>query len=163
MIPTATTGAPITPLSPALQRVAQHLVDGLTNREIATRAGLSADTINQYVRSIRESVHCPPRSGRQVLVHLLLAGGQVAPPVTDRPAPELNAEQQQLLKAVAEHGTSRSIAFAANITPADLRAALDELLDETATADVTQLVVLAHTWGLLGARPTRTVENGAVE
>ncbi|MBT2527807.1 DNA-binding protein [Streptomyces sp. ISL-99] len=156
-----TTSAPITPLKPTHQRVAQHLVDGLTTQDIATRTGLSPHTVRQYVRDIRVSVHCPPRCKPQVLVHFLLAAAQVTPPTTDRPAPELNAEQQLLLKAVAEHSTPRDTALAAKIAPADLQSALDELLDETGAANVTQLVVLAHAWGLLGAKPTSTVENGA--
>ncbi|MGW3692426.1 helix-turn-helix transcriptional regulator [Streptomyces sp. NPDC005149] len=161
MTPSMTTSAPITPLKPTHQRVAQHLVDGLTTQDIATRTGLSPHTVRQYVRDIRVSVHCPPRCKPQVFVHFLLAAEQVAPPATDRSAPELNAEQQLLLKAVAEHSTPRDIALAAKIAPADARSALDALLDETGAADVTQLVVLAHAWGLLGAKPTSTVESGA--
>ncbi|MDJ0466057.1 helix-turn-helix transcriptional regulator [Streptomyces sp. H27-C3] len=156
-----TTSAPITPLKPTHQRVAQHLVNGLTTQDIATRTGLSPHTIRQYVRDIRVSVHCPPRCKPQVLAQLLLAAKQVAPPTPDRPAPELNAEQQLLLRAVSEHSTPYAIALAAKIAPADVRSALDELLDVTGAADVTQLVILAHAWGLLGARPTGTVENGA--
>ncbi|MFG3126693.1 DNA-binding protein [Streptomyces tendae] len=161
MTPSMTTSAPITPLKRNHQRVAQHLVDGLTSQDIATRTGLSPHTIRQYVRDIRVSVHCPPRCKPQVLVHFLLAAKQVAPPTTDRSTPELDAEQQLLLKAVAEHSTPRDIALAAKIAPADAQSALDELLDETGAADVTQLVVLAHAWGLLGARPTAAVEIGA--
>ncbi|MGW2137603.1 helix-turn-helix transcriptional regulator [Streptomyces sp. NPDC001773] len=163
MTPSMTTSAPITPLKPTHQRVAQHLVDGLTTQDIATRTGLSPHTVRQYVRDIRVSVHCPPRCKPQVLVHFLLAAEQVAPPTTDRPAPELNAEQQLLLKAVAEHSAPRDTALAAKIAPADLRSALDGLLDGTGAADVTQLVVLAHAWGLLGTRPTGTVENGTIQ
>ncbi|WP_413759265.1 hypothetical protein [Streptomyces sp. MMBL 11-3] len=66
----------------------------------------------------------------------------------------------QRLKAVAEYNPPHGIALAAKIAPADLRSALDELLDETGAANVTQLVVLAHAWRLLGAR-TGTVESGA--
>lgn len=159
--PSTTTSAPITPLKPTHKRVAQHLVDGHTAQDIATRAGLSPHTVRQYVRDIRVSLHCPPRCKPQVLVHLLLAAEQVALPTAERPAPELNAEQQLLLKAVAEHSAPHDIARAAMIAPADLRSALDELLDETRAADVTQLVVLAHAWHLLGARPTGTAQSGA--
>jgi hypothetical protein len=161
--PSMTTSAPITPLKPTHQRVAQHLVDGLTTQDITTKTGLSPHTVRQYVRDIRVSVHCPPRCKPQVFAHLLLAAEQAATPTTDRPAPELNAEQQLLLKAVAEHSAPRDIALAAKIAPADARSALDALLDETGAADVTQLVVLAHAWDLLGARATRTVENGAIQ
>ncbi|MEN8654348.1 DNA-binding protein [Streptomyces sp. 21So2-11] len=164
MTPPMTTSAPITPLTPTLKRVARHLVDGLTtNRDLATKTGLSANTVRQYVRDIRKSVHCPPRSKPQVLVHLLLAAEQVAPPSTDQPAPELNAEQKLLLKAVAEHGSPRDIARAAKLAPANLRTALDQLLAEGGATDVTQLVVLAHAWRLLGTVPTGTVESGAVQ
>ncbi|MFJ8980135.1 DNA-binding protein [Streptomyces sp. NPDC102282] len=161
MTPSMTTSAPITPLKPTHQRVAQHLVDGHTAQDIATRTGLSPHTVRQYVRDIRVSLHCPPRCKPQVLVHLLLAAEQVALPTPERPAPELNAEQQLLLNAVTEHSAPHDIALAAKIAPADLRSALDELLDETGAADVTQLIVLAHAWHLLGARPTGTTQSGA--
>jgi len=158
-----TASAPITPLKPTLQRVAQHLVEGLTPQDIATRTGLSAHTIRQYVRDIRWSIHCPPRCKPPVLAHFLLAAQQATPPRADRPTPQLSPQQQMLLQAVAEHSRLRDIAVAAKIAPADARSALDELLDRAGAADVTQLVVLAHAWGLLGARPTGTVESGAVQ
>ncbi|MFJ8886588.1 DNA-binding protein [Streptomyces sp. NPDC102402] len=156
-----TTSAPISPLKPTHKRVAQHLLSSLTPLEIATRTGLSDHTVRQYVRDIRASVHCPPRCKPQVLVHLLLEAEQVTPPTTNRSTPELSPEQLLLLKAVAEHSTPHDIALAAKIAPADTRSALDELLDATRAADLTQLVVLAHAWGLLGARPTGTAKSGA--
>ncbi|MER7728617.1 DNA-binding protein [Streptomyces sp. NPDC096323] len=162
MSPSLSTSAPTTPLSNTKQRVAKHIVDGFTTvPDLATKTGLSANTIRQYVRDIRESVHCPPRCKPQVLVHLLLAAEHVDPPAPERPEPGLTVEQQQLVRAVAAHSADRDIALAAKIAPADLRSALDELLDETGAADATQLVVLAHAWRLLGARPTGTAEIGA--
>lgn len=156
-----TTSAPITPLNPAEHRVAQQLVDGLSTREIAVRSGLSIHTVREYVRVIRQSLHCPPRCKLQVLMHFVLASGQVTPPATERPAPVLNEAQGLLLRAVAEHSASGDVALAARIAPADVRSALGELLDKTGADDVTQLVVLAHAWGLLGTRPADTVESGA--
>ncbi|MDF9868596.1 helix-turn-helix transcriptional regulator [Streptomyces atroolivaceus] len=156
-----TTNAPITPLNPTRQRVAQHLMNGLSPRDIATQTGLTDHTIRQYVRDIRASVHCPPRCKPPVLAHFLLAAQQVTPPPTGRPAPDLSPEQRLLLHAVAEHSTPRDIALAAKIAPADLRSAHDELLDKTGAVDATQLVTLAHAWGLLGNRTTGTVESGA--
>ncbi|MEU1893823.1 LuxR C-terminal-related transcriptional regulator [Streptomyces pristinaespiralis] len=153
-----TTSAPITRLTPTLQRVAQHLVRGLTTREIATRTGLSVDTVRQYIGDIRTNLGCPPRCKPPVLVHFLLAAEQVNPPTTDRPTPDLSPGQQLLLQAVAEHSKPRDIALAAKIAPADIPSALDELLDKTGAADATQLIVLAHAWGLLG---TSTVRSGA--
>lgn len=161
--PAMTTEAPITLLRPNLQRVAQHLVEGLTPRQIAMETGRSPVTIRQYVRDIRVRLQCPPRCKMAVLAHFLLATRQVNPPSTDRPTPELSTEQLLLIRAVAEHSKVFDIASAAKIVPADVRYALDELCANTGTSDGTQLVVLAHAWGLLGSGPTGKVESGAVQ
>jgi DNA-binding NarL/FixJ family response regulator len=156
-----TTSTLITRLTPTLQRVAQHLVDGLTTREIATRTGLSVDTVRQYICDIRTNLGCPPRCKPPVLVHFLLAAEQVNPPTTDKPTPVLSPGQQLLLQAVAEHSKPRDIALAAKIAPADVPSALGELLGKTGAADATQLIVLADAWGLLGTSTAGTVESGA--
>ncbi|MEU8665434.1 helix-turn-helix transcriptional regulator [Streptomyces anulatus] len=157
-----TTRAPITPLSPAQHRVAQLLVEGLSPQQIATRNALAIETIRQYVRDIRRCLHLPPRCKPHVLVHFVLAAEQVTPPATEQSAPVLTEKQGLLLRAVAEHSAPRDVALAAKIAPADLRTALYELLDTTGAEAVTQLVVLAHAWGLLGANSAGTVESGAV-
>ncbi|MFF7733480.1 MULTISPECIES: LuxR C-terminal-related transcriptional regulator [unclassified Streptomyces] len=151
--PVTTAHAPITPLTPTLQRVAQHLANGLTAQEIATQTGLAAVTVRQYLRDIRESLHCPPRCKPPVIVHRLFAVQQVASPTADRPTPRLSPEQLQLLRAVAEHSDARDIAVAAKLAPADQRAALDQLLIDTGARDTTHLVILAHGWKLLGTDP----------
>ncbi|TQK99090.1 hypothetical protein FB563_4145 [Streptomyces puniciscabiei] len=161
MTPPVTTRAPITPLTPTLQRVAQHLANGLTPPEIATKTGLSAVTVRQYVRDIRESLHCPPRCKPPVLVHRLFALQQVASPTADRPTPKLSPEQLLLLRALAEHSDARDIAVAAKLAPADLRAALDQLLADTGAQDTTQLVILAHGWKLLSAEQAPAARSGA--
>ncbi|MFI2415110.1 LuxR C-terminal-related transcriptional regulator [Streptomyces sp. NPDC018947] len=161
MTPPVTTSAPITPLTPALQRVAQHLANGLTSQEIATATGLSAATVRQYVRDIRESLHCPPRCKPPVLVHRLLTAQQVPPPPADRPAPDLGPDQLMLLRAVAEHNDARDIAIAAKLAPSDLRAALDQLLADTGAQDTTHLVIRAHGWKLLTAGPAHVTRSGA--
>lgn len=162
--PPVTTSAPITPLTPTLQRVAQHLANGLTPQEIATKTGLSAVTVRQYLRDIRESLHCPPRCKPPVIVHRLFTTQRVAPPTTDRPTPELSSEQLLLLRAVAEHSDTRDIAVAAKIAPADLRAALDQLLADTGAQDTTELVVLAHSWQLLPAeQAAHATRSGATQ
>ncbi|GGU45787.1 DNA-binding protein [Streptomyces coeruleorubidus] len=161
MTPPVTTSAPITPLTPTLKRVAQHLAHGLTPQEIATETELSAVTVRQYVRDIRENLHCPPRSKPPVIVHRLFTAQQVASPTADRPAPELSPEQLLLLRAVAEHSDARDIAVAAKIAPADLRAALDQLLADTGAQGTTQLVILAHGWKLLTAEQAHATRTGA--
>ncbi|WP_030978479.1 hypothetical protein [Streptomyces sp. NRRL S-1824] len=153
-----TTSAPITPLNPTLRLVAQHLVNNLAHQDISARTGLSLHTVRQYVRDIRVSVHCPPRCKPPVLAHFLFTARQVVPPTVDRTAPELSPEQLLLLEAVAQHSTLHDIALAAKVVAADVRSALDELLDRVGAADATQLVALAHAWRLLGAEPD---EKGA--
>lgn len=152
--PPIATSAPITPLKPTLRLVAQHLVNGLVHQDISTRTGLSPHTVRQYVRDIRVSVHCPPRCKPPVLAHFLFTARQAVPPTVDRAAPELSPEKMLLLEAVAQHSTLHDIALAAKVAPADVRFALDELLDRAGATDATQLVALAHAWGLLGAGPS---------
>ncbi|MFJ3363584.1 LuxR C-terminal-related transcriptional regulator [Streptomyces anthocyanicus] len=152
--PVTTAHAPITPLTPTLQRVAQHLANGFTVEEIATQTVLSPVTVRQYLRDIRESLHCPPRCKPPVIVHRLFADQQVAPPTADRPAPTLSPGQLLLLRAVAEHSDARAIAVAAKLAPADQRAALDQLLADTGARNLTHLVALAHGWKLLPTNPT---------
>ncbi|TWD25416.1 regulatory LuxR family protein [Streptomyces sp. T12] len=159
--PPVTTSAPITPLTPTLQRVAQHLATGLTAQEIATQTALSPVTIRQYIRDIRESLHCPPRCKPPVIVHRLFADQQVAPPTADRPAPMLSLDELLLLRAVAEHSDARDIAVAAKLAPADLRAALDQLLTDTGAQDTTHLVILAHGWNLLTLEQAPATRSGA--
>lgn len=151
--PPVTTSAPITPLTPTLQRVAQHLANGLSAQEIATQTVLSPVTVRQYLRDIRESLHCPPRCKPAVIVHRLFTTQQVASPTAGRPAPSLTPEQRVLLRAVAEHSDPRDIAVAAKLAPADQRAALDQLLADTGARDATHLVILAHGWKLLPTDP----------
>ncbi|HEX5534305.1 MAG TPA: LuxR C-terminal-related transcriptional regulator [Actinomycetales bacterium] len=155
-----TAPAPTTPLTPAERRVAEHLVRGLAPREIAVETGLSAATIRQYIREMREKLHCPPRCPLPVLVHLLLVSGETAPLSTDKPAPDLSPDEQRLLRAVAEQSTTVDVALAARIAPADYRSALDALLAATETADAAELVALAHAWNLLGTGQNAAAPSG---
>lgn len=152
---------PITPLRPALQNVARHLMDNLTPREIAAQGGMTYETVRRYVSELRANLNCPPRCKTHVVVHRALTAGQIAPPTTQRPVPDLDAQQQLLLHAVATHITPYEVALAAKIAPADYRAAVDSLLHDTGTANVMELVVLAHAWGLLGNRQTTMVKGRA--
>ncbi|MBP0456143.1 LuxR C-terminal-related transcriptional regulator [Streptomyces montanisoli] len=156
-----TTSAPSTPLTPTLRRVAQYLADGLDAHNIAAQTGLSAATVRQYIRDIRVRLNCPPRCKLPMIVHRLFTTQQVAPPRADRATPHLGADQRRLLRAVAEHDAPRDIALAATLAPADLRAALDQLLADTHARDTTHLVILAYGWNLLAAEPARETRNGA--
>ncbi|MEU8954862.1 LuxR C-terminal-related transcriptional regulator [Streptomyces sp. NPDC048518] len=155
-----TTPAPTQPLTPAEQRISQLLVDGLPTHEIASTAGLKLGTVKKMLTAVRWKLHCPQRSPLAVVVHRLLGTGLVTAPAPKRPAPELTPEQTILLSAVAEHPLPRDIALATRLAPADLSAALEQLLDDVGAHDSTELVVLAYSWQLLpltrGSHPTRS-------
>ncbi|WGD39716.1 helix-turn-helix transcriptional regulator [Streptomyces cathayae] len=151
------TTAPITPLTPAERRVADHLVRGLEPRAIAAETGLSSNTVSSYVRTIRAKLHCPTRSAPHVLVHHLLSSGQATPPSATEPTPDLTPARRLLLRAFAEHTSPYDVARDARIAPADVRAEADTLLAETGADDATRLVVLAHVWGFLGAGRETTI------
>ncbi|MDP3069981.1 MAG: response regulator transcription factor [Opitutaceae bacterium] len=50
-------------LSPRERQIIEGMVDGLTNKEIAERLGLSAHTTDGYTRAIYEKLHVNTRSG----------------------------------------------------------------------------------------------------
>ncbi|MFE9684499.1 LuxR C-terminal-related transcriptional regulator [Streptomyces sp. NPDC006285] len=143
--------APTRPLTPSEQRAAQHLVDGLNVREIAAVTQLKPATVYSTLRTVRWKLRCPERCSLAVVAHHLLHAGEVDAPAVKRPAPDA-VKQISLLKAVTEHSLSREIAHAAGLAPADLRAALDQLLTDTGARDTTELVVLAHSWQLLPSK-----------
>ena len=156
-----TAPAPTSPLTQSERRLAQHVVDGLNAREIAAVTQLRASTVHSTLRNVRGKLHCPERCSLAVVAHRLLDVGEITTPTTDAPAPEMSAEQISLLKAVTEHSRPLDIARAAKLAPADLRVALDQLLADTGAPDTTRLVVQAHSWNLLTAEQTSTVQSGA--
>ncbi|WP_331752395.1 LuxR C-terminal-related transcriptional regulator [Streptomyces sp. NBC_00829] len=147
-----TTTAPITPITPAQQRIAEHLVQGLTNSEIATEEHLSGDTVSSHIRGMRQNLHCPPRSSRPVLAHALLLHRQVAVPSLPVSRPPFTADenQQRLLKALAGHSAPADIARAARIARADVKPFTEDLVRAAGANDATQLIGWGHALGLLG-------------
>ncbi|MEW2498168.1 DNA-binding protein [Streptomyces nodosus] len=143
--------APITPLTSAEQRVAEYLVHGLKPRAIADETQRSPNTITDCIRTVRRKIHCPPRSPLHILVHYLLSTGTVTPPPATSPPPDLTPRRRALLEAVTEHTNRADIARAADLAPHEVPAEVDTILAETGAADITELVVLAHTWHLLQA------------
>ncbi|WP_435058127.1 LuxR C-terminal-related transcriptional regulator [Streptomyces sp. bgisy060] len=154
--------APTQPLTPSERRIAQHVIKGLEPREIAAAIQLKLGTVHTTLRTVRWKVACPERCSLAVVAHRLLESGQVTAPAPQRPAPDLSPGQSGLIRAVAEHTRPRDIALAAGLVPADLRAALDQLLDAAGAQDTTELVVLAHGWQLLPAgQSARATRSGA--
>ncbi|MGQ4444045.1 helix-turn-helix transcriptional regulator [Streptomyces violaceoruber] len=156
-----TAPAPTTPLTPSERRIAQHVVNGLPTRQIAATETLSHHTVSSHMLSLRRKLHCPERCSLAVVTHRLLSANGATAPVPDMPAPDLSTEQTKLLRAITEHSKPLDIAHGANIAPADLRAALDQLLADTGAPDTTRLVAWAHSWNLLTAKQTSTVQSGA--
>jgi DNA-binding CsgD family transcriptional regulator len=155
-----TTPAPITPLTPAERRIAQHVVNGLPTRQIADAETLSHHTVRSHMRTVRRKLNCPERCSLAVLAHRLLDAAEATAPPPDTPAPDLSTEQMNLLRAVTQHSRPLDIARDAHIAPADLRAALNQLLADTGSPDTIQLVIRAHGWNLLSAEQASTVQSG---
>ncbi|KOU40201.1 hypothetical protein ADK55_32085 [Streptomyces sp. WM4235] len=147
-----TTTAPVKPLPPAQKRIAEHLVQGLSNNEIATKEHLSLDTVSSHIRGMRQSLHCPPRASRPVLVHTLLLHRQVTTPQfpPQRPTFQPSEVEQLLLKAIAEHSAPADIARAAKIAPSDVKARTQDLVRAAGVIDSTRLMSLGHALGFLG-------------
>ncbi|WP_327378776.1 LuxR C-terminal-related transcriptional regulator (plasmid) [Streptomyces sp. NBC_01216] len=158
---TTTVAAPITPLTRAQKRVATHLVCGLTNPEIAGEEHLSGDTVSSHVRVMRESLHCPPRSSRAVLAHALLSHQQVPPPPPSllRRAFEPDADDQLLIRAIAEHSRPDDIARAARIPAGELRTRTDGLVRRAGASNAAHLIGLAHTHAILGGEGSTAAEQ----
>ncbi|MFI6209118.1 helix-turn-helix transcriptional regulator [Streptomyces sp. NPDC051041] len=155
-----TVTAPTMPLSPGEQRAAGYLVRGLSPRDIAVATRMAPATVRTHIRRLRKKLDCPPGCPVPVLVHSLLVSGQVAPPKTDMPAPDLSTKEQQLLRALAEQSKPIDLVVAAGVPAAGFRHALQELLQKTGAANPTQLVALAHAWKLLGAHPSAAAPAG---
>jgi DNA-binding NarL/FixJ family response regulator len=155
--------APTQPLTPSERRIAQHVIKGLDAREIAAATQLKPNTIHSTLRTVRWKLACPERCSLAVVADRLLDSGQITAPTPQRPAPDLSPEQISLLKAVTEHTLPRDIAPAAGLAPADLRAALDQLLADTGAQDTTDLVVLAHSWQLLTEQAAHATRSGATQ
>ncbi|WP_406357400.1 LuxR C-terminal-related transcriptional regulator [Streptomyces sp. NBC_01635] len=153
--------APTQRLTPSERRLAQHVVEGLNAREIAAATQLKLGTVHSTLRTVRWKLRCPERCSLAVVAHRILGAGEITAPTPQRPAPDISAERISLLKAVTEHSQPLDIARAANLAPADLRAALDQLLADTGAQDTTQLVVLAHSWQLLPAEQSHATRSGA--
>ncbi|MBT1189537.1 DNA-binding protein [Streptomyces sp. CJ_13] len=147
-----TTTAPITPITPAQKRIAEQLVQGLTNSEIASEEHLSRGTVSSHVRGMRQNLHCPRRSSRPVLAHALLIHRQVAVPSLSPLQPSFTADegQKRLLKAIAEHSSPADNARAAKIPLADVKPLTEDLVRAAGATDSTQLVGWGHALGLLG-------------
>ncbi|MFZ3491909.1 LuxR C-terminal-related transcriptional regulator [Streptomyces sp. 5.8] len=144
------------PLSSTQGRIAQLLVDGRTNEEIADAVGLSTETVRVQIHKLRLNVHCPPRSSRPYLAHALLRHGKAKPPQLParrkRFAPD--ADGLLLLRALAEHPGRADIARAAGLTLADLAYRTERLVNSASASSATHLIGIGYALELLGPAAT---------
>ncbi|MET9110069.1 LuxR C-terminal-related transcriptional regulator [Streptomyces zhihengii] len=142
----------ITPLTAAQRRIGGHIVWGLSNSEIAVQVHLTLETVRSHISTMRLRLHCPPRASRAVLAHTLLRLQQVPPPeLTLRHSFVPDAEERQLIHALAKHSPRGDIARAAGIPTGALRTRTDGLVRQAGAANVPHLIGLAHTHRILGS------------
>ncbi|MEU6346496.1 helix-turn-helix transcriptional regulator [Streptomyces sp. NPDC046977] len=134
-----------TRLTPAERRVAEQLVLGLSNAEIAAELGISPGTVAGHLGSIGRRFHL---SARPTRAHAVLGGGQIDPPPAPGPAPELTTAETMLLQAIAAHEETHEIARAADIADASVGPHVRDLVEKTGAKNPTHLVGLGHAWKL---------------
>ncbi|MEU2598164.1 helix-turn-helix transcriptional regulator [Streptomyces hirsutus] len=145
-----TATGPITPLTPTERRVAERLGRGMSLAQIADDLELSLHTVKSYAGGLRIKLHLPPRCAMPVLLHALITTEQITVSTPEQTAPFLDEQQVLLLRAVAANTGIPHIARAAGIPPADVRASVDALIATTGATDEAHMVMLGHTWDLLG-------------
>ncbi|MGP3690875.1 LuxR C-terminal-related transcriptional regulator [Streptomyces sp. IBSNAI002] len=153
-----TTAAPVTPLSKALQSVAQLLVQGKTNAQIARQLWVSTHTVDSHIQSIRDHLHADTGCSRAVLAHTLLKHRLVRPPAVPElfdPSFAPNPEGLLLVRAFAEHSATTDIVRAAQITPGALRNRAHNLKLAMRADNRAHIVGLGHTLGILTPDPAR--------
>ncbi|WP_326581677.1 helix-turn-helix transcriptional regulator (plasmid) [Actinacidiphila glaucinigra] len=133
-------------LRPAEIRVAQQLVRGLTNLEIAAELGTSLATVNGHLGTIGRRFRVSSRPAR---AHAVLASGQVSPPAATVTSAVFTEADRRLLSALAIYDDTYAIAHAAGIAPASIRRCIRDLVTKAGANNDTHLIGLAHTWGML--------------
>lgn len=137
------------PLTPAQLRVAAPLVYGLTTHEIARQLYLSAGGVASHLSRMRKRMGCPGAS-RAVLVHALLTARQAPPPVAFRPEPDFTHRERTVIQALAEHTGNEAIGNAIGVPAFDVRAETGAVIAKARARSASQLVGMAHAWGVLG-------------
>ncbi|MET9879152.1 helix-turn-helix transcriptional regulator [Actinacidiphila glaucinigra] len=132
-------------LRPAELCVAQYLVRGLTNLEIAAELGTSPATVNGHLGTIGRRFHASSRPAR---AHAVLASGQVRASAATVPPAWFTEADKRLLSALAIHDDTYAIAHAAGIAPASTRRRIRDLVTKASADNDTHLIGLAHTWGM---------------
>ncbi|MFE3073611.1 hypothetical protein [Streptomyces sp. NPDC059247] len=94
-------------------QIADLVVLGAGNQQIAATIYMSDSTLNTALRAIRELVHCPPGGSRPVLAHALLRHGHPPPPLTAKASAFTPDEAElNLIRAHAEHSRAADVARA---------------------------------------------------
>jgi DNA-binding CsgD family transcriptional regulator len=134
-------------LTPTEQKVAALIAAGSTPRQAAQELGVSRPTVTDHLNRIGWKTHTTSHAAR---IHVVLADGQIDPPMAERPAPGFTGAELQLLRALAERSETADIAAAAGVPLANVRPALRSLREKAGASTDAHLVGLGHAWGLLG-------------
>ncbi|MFH0246592.1 LuxR C-terminal-related transcriptional regulator [Streptomyces sp. HK10] len=134
-------------LTPTEQKVAALIAAGSTPRQAAETLGVSRPTVTDHLNRIGWKTHTTSHAAR---IHVVLANGQIDPPMMERPAPDFTSAELQLLRALAERSETVGIAAASGVPLANVRPALRSLRERAGASTDAHLVGLGHAWGLLG-------------
>ncbi|MGW8330575.1 hypothetical protein ACWGLE_22105 [Streptomyces sp. NPDC055897] len=140
-------------LTPAVHRVAVHVVHGASVREIARKLCLTVAAVRGHLTKGRKLTGCPLGSSLAVYAHALLTHQLVPAPRPPRPGAHLSDGELLLLRAHSEYSARADIAQAAGIHRDDVQPETKALCDKVGAANPAHLVGIGHRLGLLTREP----------
>lgn len=140
-------------LSPAVHRVAVHVVDGASAREIARKLYLTVSAVRSHLTKGRKLIGCPLGSSHAVYAHALLTHQLVPALRAPRPGAHLSDGELLLLRAHSEYSARDDIAQAAGIHRDDVPPETKALCDKVGAVNAAHLVGIGHRLGLLTRAP----------
>lgn len=137
--------------------ILQQIAEGKTVADAASTIGIGTGTVSRHMLHIGYKLgHTSPAAK----VSIALRTGQIRPPTTTAPAPDLTVRELALLRAVARHSSPEHIAQAADLALTQVTTEVTALQQKTGATNRAHLVALAYTWQLLHAPVPTSAASG---
>ncbi|MFF4605273.1 LuxR C-terminal-related transcriptional regulator [Streptomyces sp. NPDC001339] len=145
-----TTAPPdLSALTPRENKVLSLVADGLGNREIAARVGVTEGTVKGYLRGIRSKLGT---GSRPMLADMACrAGHEARPKGAGAVHPELSDTEAVTLRLLAQGAVGREVAKVQLMSHGTAKKHIRRLLDKMGASDATHAVSLAWSWRILHA------------